>query len=61
MSNRRRCRDNDRRAYIERDIARDGRMFDRIAFIDPVDARDLPAVLAALESDSRDDPAPPRA
>lgn len=37
-----------RRAYIERDMATDGRAFDRTAFIEPIDTLDTASVLAAL-------------
>ena len=44
--------DGDRRGYIETDIGLDGRVFDRVAFIDPLDTRDSGALLAALETNA---------
>ncbi len=40
--------DGDRRGYIESDIGYDSRAFGKVAFIEPLDARDTAALLAAL-------------
>ena len=40
----------DRRGYIESDIGYDERVFDRIAFVEPLDTRDSATLLAALEA-----------
>ena len=38
------------RGYIETDSTLDGRVFDRVAVIEPLDTRDAEALLAALEA-----------
>jgi hypothetical protein len=38
----------DRRGYIERDIGSDARVFDRVAFVEPLDTRSPDALMAAL-------------
>lgn len=40
--------DGDRRGYIERDIGYDDRIFDRVAFVEPLDARSPDSLTAAL-------------
>ena len=42
--------DGDRRGYIERDIGYDKRLFDRIAFVEPLDTREPTTLLAALRA-----------
>ena len=41
--------DGDRRGYIEDDIGFDKRVFDRIAFVEPLETRDAAALLEALK------------
>ena len=41
-----------RRGYIETDIEFDDRVFDRVAFVEPLDTRDARSLLAALEATS---------
>jgi hypothetical protein len=45
--------DGDRRAYIERDIGYDNRVFNRIAYIEPIDTRSASALTAALAGNTR--------
>jgi hypothetical protein len=40
--------DGDRRRYIERDIGHDARVFDRVAFVEPLDTRSPDALIEAL-------------
>jgi hypothetical protein len=42
--------DGDRREYIQTDIEYDHRTFDRVAFVEPIDARDWGSLNAALEA-----------
>lgn len=48
--------DGDRRGYLERNIGYDDRLFERIAFVEPVDTRDPATLLAALNAGDRRDP-----
>jgi hypothetical protein len=40
--------DGTRRGYLERDIELDARVFDRVAFVEPMDTRSPDALMAAL-------------
>jgi len=40
--------DGDRRGYIELDISRDDRAFDRVAFVEPLETRGPESLIAAL-------------
>lgn len=42
--------DGDRRRYIESDIEYDGRTFNRVAFVEPIDTRDWGSLKAALDA-----------
>lgn len=44
--------EGDLRGYIERDMGYDQRTFERVAFIEPTDARDPASLFAALEVDA---------